>query len=206
VEDQDPRLRELLDKQEIHDRHMRYIRGVDRGDGELISQAFHPDAIADHGQFVFSGKDIGEIVPRLESQVSTGMHFLGNELIEVDGDEACVETYFLTFAEVDRDGRTYLLSRGSRYVDLWERRDGRWGITYRKIVVDWGNMEPISERWPGWDRLHFGARGQDDAVFRVKELAAEARASLEPEGEEMIEAFAGRMAAAGFAGDGPEAA
>ena len=45
-------LRELLDRQEIHDCLMRYSRGVDRLDPDLIRSAYHDDAIDDHGMFV----------------------------------------------------------------------------------------------------------------------------------------------------------
>jgi hypothetical protein len=198
----DPRIETLLAKQEIHDRLMLYVRGVDRFDGELISQAFHPDAVADHGQFVFTAEQVGEVIPKLEEQVQMGMHFLGNELIEVAGDEAYVEVYFLTFAEVDRDGETYHMARGARYCDLWERRDGEWKISYRIIVVDWGTISPVLERWPGADLLHGGHRSHEDPVFRIKELAA-AKADRVESGAETVRAFMERMSSAGF-GTGSE--
>lgn len=41
-------LQELLDRQAIYDVMMRYCRGVDRFDADLITSAYHPDARDDH--------------------------------------------------------------------------------------------------------------------------------------------------------------
>ena len=46
------RLRALVDRQAIHDVILRYCRGVDRMDRELLLAAYHSDAIDDHGLFV----------------------------------------------------------------------------------------------------------------------------------------------------------
>ena len=51
------RLQHLLDRQEIYDCLVRYCRGVDRLDSELILSAYHPDAIDDHGMFVGSPQE-----------------------------------------------------------------------------------------------------------------------------------------------------
>jgi hypothetical protein len=43
-------LQVLLDKQEIHEVLMRYCRGIDRCDAELLRSVYHADAVDDHGQ------------------------------------------------------------------------------------------------------------------------------------------------------------
>jgi hypothetical protein len=47
---------ELKDRQDILDCLMRYSRGVDRLDRELLRSAYHPDAVDDHGMFA-GGRD-----------------------------------------------------------------------------------------------------------------------------------------------------
>src|SRR5689334_19895226 len=91
------RLRVLLDKDEIRDLLLRYCRGIDRGDVELVDQAYHPDAVDDHGEYLLAGKDVGAFFvnmrkggPRFSST-----HLLGNALIEVEGDRAYAESYFV---------------------------------------------------------------------------------------------------------------
>src|SRR3954452_369663 len=97
-EEIDARLRAQLDQQEIHDTLMLYIRGVDRVDADLISRAFHPDAIADHGAWVFTGPDIGGQIVQMEQGVPRGaMHFIGNHVVEVEGYEGYSESSFLNF-------------------------------------------------------------------------------------------------------------
>ena len=43
------KLQQLLDKQEIHEVIMRYCRGIDRLDREMIRSVYHDDAIDEHG-------------------------------------------------------------------------------------------------------------------------------------------------------------
>ena len=47
----DPRLAALLDKQEIEEVVLRYCRGIDRRDFELVRSCYHPDARDRHGSF-----------------------------------------------------------------------------------------------------------------------------------------------------------
>ena len=42
-------LDDLLAKHEIHEVMMRYCRGVNRLDPELVKSCYHPDALEDHG-------------------------------------------------------------------------------------------------------------------------------------------------------------
>jgi hypothetical protein len=171
VEALETRLKVLEDKQEIHEALMRYCRGVDRADAELISSAFHPDAISDHGLAVFSGSDIGETLAAIEHRVKTSTHFVGNELIELDGDVACSEAYFISVSEIERDGEPFMIWRGARYVDRWERRDGEWRIAYRIVPGEWNRVDPIHERIPNADKLHAGSHSRDDPVYRIRTAA-----------------------------------
>ena len=49
--DLDPRLAGLLDKQEIEEVVLRYCRGIDRRDFDLVRSCYHPDARDRHGSF-----------------------------------------------------------------------------------------------------------------------------------------------------------
>ena len=162
------RLLQLLDRQEIHDRLMRYARGVDRVDPELMSQAFHPDGVDDHGSFVARGSEVADLFPALMNQHSdASMHFIGNELIEIDGDTARSEAYFLSLGRVDRASGPALKSAGARYVDRWQRRDGAWRIAHRTVVYEWTRVDAIGEVYPNADRLHYGRRDREDPVYRA---------------------------------------
>jgi hypothetical protein len=163
------RLREVVDRDEIRQALMRYCRGVDRADEALINSAFHPGAIDDHGQ------------PRPATELARGvaqnyhghlMHFTGNILIELDGDNADVESYFISFSPHEEDGKTYTRTRAGRYLDRFERRDGAWKMTYRMVVDEWARLDEL-KRAPEGIGVHRGVRSHDDPVFHLREILSE---------------------------------
>ena len=155
-------LRALLDKAQIHDVLMRYSRGVDRGDGELVVSCFHPDATLDMGRRPMSAAALAEGITKM---TATGtMHFIGNEYVEVDGDAAHSETYFISYATITGQDQPATRSRGGRYLDRFERRDGAWKIARRLLVDEWSRVDalpaPITPP-PG----RVGLRSKDDPVY-----------------------------------------
>lgn len=163
------RMRELLDKQEIHEVLLRYCRGVDRCDRDLIASCYHPDAVDDHGDWVASGKDAPDhIVKLVKKTLLAGMHFLGNQLIEVEGDVAWSESYFQAFKDFERDGKRYVRVRAARYVDRFERRNGRWKIAERVLTDDWNRVDEVVEIHGGPDRFRFGSKDKSDAVYAIR--------------------------------------
>ena len=61
-------------------------------------------------------------------------HFLNNELVELDGDVATAETYMFV-TEQQADGKPSPWSNGPRrWVDEFERIDGRWVLDDREEV------------------------------------------------------------------------
>jgi hypothetical protein len=156
----DPAVQELLDKQAIHDTMMGYCRGVDRLDIDLVAAAFH------------EGYDRAEQIIESSRSIDRGYHFIGNERIEVDGDQAFCEFYFISFAALERDGTGYTRARAGRYVDRWERRSGAWKIATRIMVDDWDRIDEVVERMPGTAEsgLTRGSRSKDDAVYQIRSL------------------------------------
>jgi hypothetical protein len=137
-------LRALLDKEAIREASLRYTRGIDRHDDEIASRAYHPDATDDHGFYI--GDALGFIKRAGEVHARTfdvHHHYTMNQTIELDGDTAHVETYFLT-ALRRKSGPIDLV--GGRYVDRFERREGQWRIGHRTCLVEWrGELPPTSE-------------------------------------------------------------
>lgn len=160
------RMREVVDRDEIRQVLMRYCRGVDRANVDLVRSVFHPDAIDDHG------------TPRPAAEFARGfetvrqrqlMHFMGNVLIELDGDSAYVESYFISFSPRDDGGTTSTRSRAGRYLDRFERRDGAWKIAHRLVVDEWARLDQLQEV-PEDVGVHTGSRSLDDPVFHLREL------------------------------------
>lgn len=160
------KLHELSAQQEIRDTLMRYCRGIDRADEDLINSAFHPDAIDDHGSPGPATDLARRVVADSQPQM---MHFTGNVLIDLVGDTAYVESYFISFAPHDAAGRTSTRTRAGRYLDRFEHRDGAWKIAYRMVVDEWARLDELTEL-PDGVGVHRGTRDQDDPVFHARRL------------------------------------
>ena len=162
----DPRVQQLLDKQEIREALARYCRGIDRLDADLIRSVYHPDAYDDHGTYKGSGPAFADyVVPALSRYAST-MHFLGNCLIDVEGDNAKSETYCVAYHRSKPAGalETEMIA-GVRYVDKFERRDGGpWLIAHRVVVWEWSRVDEIRNALAPAE-FTMGRRDREDYVY-----------------------------------------
>jgi hypothetical protein len=130
------RLGEMIDRADIHDCMLRYARGMDRRDRDLLRSAYHDGAIDDHVGFVGLVDDFIDWAFAFHSTQTRHQHYLLNHSADIDGDVAHAETYYL-FVGTDREPENHLTINGGRYVDRLERRGGRWGITARVCMVEW---------------------------------------------------------------------
>ena len=161
-------LDELVAQQEIRDVLARYTRGIDRMDTELVLSCYHPNAYDDHGAFQGSAEDFATWVQGVLSYFDTTMHFLGQQLIEIEGERAHSETYCVAYhrraARDDEEGHD--LWMGLRYVDRLERRDGEWRIADRRCVFDWSRRDAVTGEWEMPPEALRGARDRNDPVYR----------------------------------------
>jgi ketosteroid isomerase-like protein len=139
------RVQLLMDREEIRAVMMDYCRGVDRRDYGLIRSAYHPDAFDDHGNFEGGPEAVVNKVSRDPegSVVAASMHHVGNIRIELNGDTAYVESYFVAYATLLSGGHNHLTSRAGRYLDRFERRGGKWRIAHRKVADDWSCVSEV---------------------------------------------------------------
>ena len=139
-------LQRLIDRAGIHDCIARYVRGVDRGDADLIRSTYFHDAYDDHVDYKGDVEGFiqwldGRFAPYLNS-----MHHIGESFIEFAGpDVAFVETQYAsrrlrqpTSEESATLGAHDMMMRQSwgRYLDRFERRNGEWRIARRVVIVD----------------------------------------------------------------------
>jgi hypothetical protein len=156
-------LRELLDRQQISDCLHRYSRGLDRFDRELAQSAYHPDALDDHQAFIGNGHALVEWADGFHKDVwDSHQHHLTNMTIELEGDTAHTETYFIVTARKKDSFETFLC--GGRYIDRFERRHGEWRIAARVATSEWVLDEQVAATMIP---LSFAAtRDRDDASWR----------------------------------------
>jgi hypothetical protein len=128
-------VRELKDRQEIYDCIMRYCRGIDRLDRAMLLSAYHADAVDDHGVYVGGVEGFADHVFALHFGMQHfTQHHITNHRCEIDGDVAHCESYYL-FRCLNREAPFYCHSSG-RYIDRFERRDGKWAIAERICLVE----------------------------------------------------------------------
>ncbi|MFV3075033.1 nuclear transport factor 2 family protein [Niveispirillum fermenti] len=125
-------IRRMKDRQEILDCLHRYTRGVDRFDRDLMLSAYHADAIDQHGVAEgVAGAFVDWAIGWHGQFQNRHQHIITNHTIDLDGDTAHGETYYIFWGE-NREGPPSLCF--GRYVDRFERRDGRWAIAHRVCV------------------------------------------------------------------------
>ena len=127
------KLCELIDRQEIWSVLLRYARGLDRMDRDLIRSCYWDDATDDHHSFV--GTPDAFIDWAFAGNLTSTMqhHGLGNHYCELDGDDAHAETHYTYFgANIELP---HLLSIG-RYIDHFQRREGVWKMANRVTVIE----------------------------------------------------------------------
>ena len=97
---------------------LRYARGVDRLDLELVRSCYHPDATDSHGSFVGTVDEFLVWVERVLRRYDLTMHVLGSPLVELDdATHARVETYGMSFHRAASGPPEQNLVTGFRFVD-----------------------------------------------------------------------------------------
>lgn len=172
----DAALQQLLDKQEIAEVLYRRARAGDRSDAELAHRCYHPGATERHGEFDGLASEFIDVVsftrPKPGSPIKGMMHMITNILCDFsDADHVFVESYHVAWCQMT-DGTDAEI--GGRYLDRFERRDGRWAITHRDVIFDWSRMEAQTAKF--WERhpakpFLFGKRGADDPLYAYVERA-----------------------------------
>jgi hypothetical protein len=130
---------QLSDLQSIRDAALRYCRGVDRLDVELMKSAYWPEATDDHGVFVGNAWDFSEICMESHLGWRSTSHCIFNHTIDLDPDgvRARGEIYNVTYLfQKDAD---VLDTWHGRYLDIYEKREvdpsqAEWRILERVCV------------------------------------------------------------------------
>jgi ketosteroid isomerase-like protein len=161
-------LRRLVDESEIRALLARYARAIDRMDWELLRSCYHDDAVDVHAGRTWPAAEFIEwLQTRLPTYAAT-KHFLGNQLIELDGDVAWTETYCLALHRHAAVGDESAVDRlvSVRYCDRLERRGGDWRIAHRVVAYEPGRIDPVGDE-PAITPEHvLGRRDREDPAYR----------------------------------------
>jgi SnoaL-like domain len=136
---------------------LRYCRGVDQIDGDLIRSAFVPSALL-HG-YGTDTMDVETFVARVQDSMANKylktQHRIGNTAI-ISSDPTATETYVSADHLQLIDGQLLLHKFTGRYVDRWTTQNGEWLIEYRGLAVDWTQVVTVDRTmtgtWPSTTR------------------------------------------------------
>jgi hypothetical protein len=165
----DPRVARLLDQREIENVLSAYCRGIDRRDLDLVRDCYHPDAIDEHGSFSGTVDAFLEWVDALLARYVSTMHLIGNLRVDFgnDADVAACETYGVAIHRSDEEKPHLNLATGFRYLDRFERRQGRWKIAARTAVTEWSIQIPAEAWWSVPDSMPTGKRDSTDPLYAL---------------------------------------
>lgn len=150
----------------------------DRLDLDRALDAYHPDATEEHGAvFVGSARDFLRwgMAPDRPGAAVAIEHCLSNFRIEVNGDRAASQTYVLAgLVRREDDGSEVVVWFGGRYLDHFERREGAWRISHRRLLLDWETSVARQHAYE-LDMYRMGVRSRDDASYELFAAVAEGR-------------------------------
>jgi hypothetical protein len=161
----------LIDEAAIRAVTMRFGRGCDRLDFELVRQCFFDDAVADYGFYTGSIEGLIEVISKLLSNDLGTTHHMCNQEYEFAADDlAYVETMVIArHRQPPRDGAPLqdAIAFGT-YCDRFEKRDGEWRIAHRLVLASPSRIDPVIVDFPFGPTSRFVPRGGSDVSGIVR--------------------------------------
>lgn len=186
------RLLVSADRTEIQNVLGTYCRAIDRLDVDLLKSVYHPDAIDDHGAICANAHEFAERIIATLGQICVySMHTVTHTVIDVHGDEAISEAYYLGYHTIAAGaeavgqffGEKYLEAQraagqldarheyicGGRYLDVLQRRDGVWRIFRRRITNEFSRCHPEQTATEGMPAAFSvpSRRDRDDPLYSL---------------------------------------
>lgn len=122
----------LLAEREIQRALARLARTMDERDWPAVDGLMLPEATADLGMGMISGRaGIIAFIRTFLDDCGPTQHLLGNILIEVDGDVAASRCYVSDTHKGLGDRSHLTFSTLGDYHDTWRKVDGRWMMSHR---------------------------------------------------------------------------
>lgn len=171
--DRDPGLQALLDKKAIEEVLLKFLRGCDRAEPDLVEQAYWPDGWEDHGG-TFNGPASEWIAVVKERLTRAGMmnHLAMNLVIDLkSASTATAECYILTASRLQVKGESFDTRTLARCVDQMEKRGDEWRIRRRTMCWEWNEEHEITETWARGSitsdpsKLRRGAKWPHDIIY-----------------------------------------
>ncbi|MFT5350774.1 MAG: hypothetical protein ACI909_004240 [Planctomycetota bacterium] len=159
----------LLHKQAIHEVLLRFARGIDRCDLQLLKTVFWEDCVVDYGKLGGAAWEFFTTVLSTRSETDVTHHQITNVLIELNRNKAQVESYVTAHHFVKEEGKDMDMTAGGRYLDTFEQRNTEWRIVKRLFIMDWNQNVESTARWDTGlhaQFTHHGAHFPEDILYK----------------------------------------
>jgi hypothetical protein len=178
-------LDEIEARTRITDALHRYNRGIDRGNHAYCRQvAYHDGATDDHGNGPEPVDQFLATSSKRHASLRHNQHTLANVIIDFfSADVAFVESYLIAVEWYDETYDFSLrdipdpgpagarITSYCRYADIFERRNGRWGIIERVTIFGDMAYQPLEQPPVIPSTFTRQKHGPDDPVFDVMRRA-----------------------------------
>ena len=111
---------------------------------EKFRTVWHPDGVM---TATWTEGPFKDFIRTNEEGVKHGLnilHILGGSAIEVNGNRATAMTKFMILQRAELDGVLCDVTCYARHYDLWEKREGNWGLVYRNTIADKDRIDPVN--------------------------------------------------------------
>ena|SRR5579863_989222 len=138
-------VRDLAARRDIYNAVCNYMRGQDRLMPAVQRSAFHDDAYVDCGLFAGGPDAFVDFAQGFLAKLKQSQHLIGQFHVQVEGDVAHGEVYFIAQHRVVEEGIEKDLFVAGRYIDRYENRGGGWKIAKRRELIDWARTDNATD-------------------------------------------------------------
>ena len=137
---------QFVDTMQIRDNIERWAVYRDSFMWDKFRTVWHPDGIM---TATWTEGPFEDFIRITEEGLKHGlniMHILGGSAIEVNGTRATSITKFMILQRAPLDGVLCDVTCYARHLDLWEKREGKWGLVYRGTIADKDRVDPVNNQ------------------------------------------------------------
>ena len=134
----------FIDVMQVRDLIERWAVYRDSYFWDKFETIWHDDGVMAATWTIGSYKDFMKITQEGLKRGLNIMHILGGSDIDVNGTRAVAMTKFMILQRAVVEGVLCDVTCYARHYDLWEKRDGRWGLVYRETIADKDRMDPVT--------------------------------------------------------------
>ena len=144
-----------------------YCRGIDRREWPTVAACFHDDAVDDHGTGLLrSPTELIEWLSKRHVHITSSFHIVMNVSFLLEQEDSIrTESLCMARQRSGENGKERQKEVGCRYLDLFERRDGRWAIAHRKVVFEWIEDKPLDGPGVPDGIINVSRRDRTDPIF-----------------------------------------